>query len=137
MRRGKMGESDSADFSKLMINGLTQLELRELEEKLGKEIEEMSVSSGSAHNEPATLVIAAVLISARAIEALTIILMRRIHRRDFGIDISRETKDERLVIKIHDEDFSSDAPKKEIIAALIKALALDPKVLLQAVQKDK
>ena len=131
-----MGNSDSADISKLTINGLTQLELRELEEKLGKGIEEVGVTRGSAHNEPATIVIAAVIISASAIEALTTILMRRIHKRDFGIDISRETKDEKLAIKIHDQDFSSDAPKKEIIAALGKAFALDPKILSQAM-KDK
>jgi hypothetical protein len=62
--------------NELIVTGLTQLELRELEKALGKSSITSKTDKTSKFREPITLIIATVAISSAAITALTIILTR-------------------------------------------------------------
>jgi hypothetical protein len=108
----------------IKVSGLTQLELRELEEKLGKGSVRVIDKSDATLREPLTI-IAAVAISSVALKALTVIATRP--RSGTKKSITLETLLGKYTYTR--EEQSSGTPPPKQIEAIGKALSIDLKAL--------
>lgn len=111
---------------RLIVSGLTRLEVRDLAAKLGAEFQSIAKPlSAGAFGEAAATATASVLVSAQAIDALATILTRA--RDNFGLPlkIQRASEDAEPAREVSDTSFPSGTPKQEVIQVLRDKLALD------------
>jgi len=123
----------------LTITGLTPLEVRELESKVGRGAVQTigHRPSNAAFREPISLVIATVGLSSLALSALAVIATRPKQSLKRVIRIERKKGDETLAIAFEEEAFSSEAPDPKVVEKIGKALRIDLKSLAESIQQDK
>jgi hypothetical protein len=123
-------QADPDPLLSVTVAGITPLELRELESKLPGAVtivEENPAPQrpGTAHPEPVTAIVVTVTLTALALQTLAIIVTRPRKGSRQDITVKRRTKDETLSITVKSEQYASEAPKKEVIDAIAKALKVD------------
>lgn len=122
----------------LTVTGLTQLELRELEDALGEaSVKQIGQIPPDANfPEPTTMIIAAVALSALALKTLAIIATKP--RKSGAREIVIEKVDGQTKCTIwFKETFSeSGAPSERAIEAIGKALNIDLKSLAASITPD-
>jgi hypothetical protein len=126
-QKGKMPMAGS----RITINGLTPLELRELEQKLGKSAVEEGGNLGGdqAFPEPATLVIATIALSSLALNALAIILSRPKAVKKRKVTLIFEDGYKKTTAEYEEETQAVGPPPADVVEKIGKALAFDPKSL--------
>lgn len=124
----------SAEPTKLRLSGLDKLDARNLERQLHDDVsfEEEQLASHQA-GEPATL-IAIVVITAMGLRVLAQWLMKQVNRGriEYAVEVEYEDgrRETRTVVM---ETSSSEPGSAEVIEKLGAALALDPKLVAQAI----
>ncbi len=115
----------------ITVSGLTPLELRELEGKLGKAAVQGAgtASSDGSFREPATLVIATIALSSLALNALAIILSRPKATKKRKVTLLFEEGDRKITAEYEEESQAVGPPPAEVVEKIGKALAFDPKSL--------
>ncbi|MCK9913684.1 hypothetical protein MXD81_31330 [Microbacteriaceae bacterium K1510] len=115
--------------SEIIVRGLTQLELRELEEKLGSTSVKVVDGADGNFREPLTLIVAAIALSSLALNAITLIATRPTKTSRRSITIEHDVGGERRSFTFSEETKSSDAPQPKQIEEIGKALHIDLKSL--------
>ncbi len=118
----------------VLVEGLTPLELRELESKLGPSaITIISPPSDSPKfHEPTTIIIISLAVSSLALTTLAIIATRPKKTKKRSITIKRKREGEDLSVTINDELFESGAPNAKVVQEISKALSIDLNALAKA-----
>ena len=114
---------------KLTVNGLTPLELRELENLLGKSsVEEVgSVPADTKFPEPMAISIATITLSLAALNALAIIVTRP--RKSGARELRIERTEKKLIITLKEDVSISESPPADVVEKIGKTLAIDLKSL--------
>jgi hypothetical protein len=111
---------------RIVVRGLTALEFRELEDAVGAEVvRKEDASLESAHHGEPGLITAALVVSAIAATAITVIFSRSRRRGDRRIVIERRTKEGTTLIQLEESTSEEDALDSETLKALADAFSID------------
>jgi hypothetical protein len=115
----------------ITISGLTPLEVRELENKLGENsVTELGNVSPSANfPEPVGLLIATVVLSMAALNALAIIATRPKKSAKRILKVEYTSDSETYSIDLEEDIVASESPEAKVVEKITKGLSLDPKTL--------
>jgi hypothetical protein len=122
----------------IKVSGLTPLEVRELEKTLGRQsVEELGTGPRSANfPEPTTFLIAGVVLSSAALNALAIIAARPKRTAKRVLRIEYESEDKTYSVELEEDLAASESPSPKVIEKITKGLSLDPKTLASLNKDD-
>jgi hypothetical protein len=125
-----------SEHEKLQINGLTSVEIGEIERKTKVTYpSDQRTDTPGAHHDPGSL---AVIVAATSSVStlLGVILAKTNSGRRRRFKFTRISKDEQTSVEFDEKIYSSETPKADVIKAIAQGLNVDASELFKAIDGD-